>query len=171
MFRAGGDVQPGNRGPRALPVTTAIPPCHHGHPACPQSLRVPVPACPPVRVSPGSPRQECFPLPSESGGRNCWNSDRLSNSANFILQTKGSVPALLPLPACGGQGWGAPEFLSRGPPGPAPTSAAPAAKSHFQRQREVAKLRRRAGISLRDFPAGLFPLQVHPQPVPRILGG
>lgn len=58
----------------------------------------------PVRVAPGSRGQECFPLPSRSGGRNCWNSDRLSNSANFILRNKGQCPrhrGLFQLPAAG----------------------------------------------------------------------
>lgn len=96
------------------------------------------PRVPPGRVFLGSPRQECFPLPSESGGRNCWNSDGLSNSANFILRTKGSVPA-----GAGGRGHRrgpCPEFPSRRPPAPPqPPRCSRRPKAHFQQQREAVK--------------------------------
>lgn len=49
-------------------------------------LPVPIPACPSgAYFSWQPPGRNVSLLPSESGGRNCWNSDRLSNSANFIL--------------------------------------------------------------------------------------
>lgn len=61
-------------------------PCHHG-------AAGPRPACPSgAYFSWQPPGKNVSPLPSESGGRNCWNSDRLSNSANFILRNKGQCP-------------------------------------------------------------------------------
>lgn len=132
---------PGSRGPTAVPATTSLPPrrCHH------------VPAGPGPRVSLrcvfslAVPGQECFPLPSESGGRNCWNSDRLSNSANFILQTKGTVPAPSAAPAgaraAGRRGVPAPNSCPGDPPlTPQPPLPLPPAKRAFPEARRGCKI-------------------------------
>lgn len=78
-------------------------PRSHGHPLPPWCCQSPSLRVPPVGIFLGSPQAGMFPpLPSESGGRNCWNSDRLSNSANFILRNKGQCPrrrGLVRLPA------------------------------------------------------------------------
>lgn len=177
--------------PRLIPGE----PRSHSHPLPPWCRPSPSPRVPPVGIFLGSPPgRNVSPLPSKSGGRNCWNSDRLSNSANFILRNKGQCPrrrGLVWLPAARRPGLGsagrARNAAAAGAPAPNSCPEAPRAvsSSHHKplscclsaksaslgAKKGLKKSNKRAGISLRDFQAasqpfpGLFPLQVYPQPI------